>query len=216
VSDKPARRAVVGEIVTRSTQNNGPPNEAFAYTNRQDVAYYLHEGKTKTGKVRYYFARSVEEGALAELPAGWEVSESINGVVSVRRRREGDVRIPADDLLRVQAEMRRHPHLRHHVAQVDRDAIVIYQPDVDLAELREIAASAMVPGRAEAFVEDRIRRARFSPVLRFVRDDSTYVVQRMTYRGDGGWSYPLALGALDRLMRDLVPKIGTDEFFELM
>jgi hypothetical protein len=53
-------------------------------------------------------------------------------------------------------------------------------------------------------------------VLRFVRDGSTYVVHRMTYRGNGGWSYPLASGPLDRLVRELVHKVGTDDFFELM
>jgi hypothetical protein len=74
----------------------------------------------------------------------------------------------------------------------------------------------LLPGRVETILADQIQRARFSPVLRFVREDSSYVVHRMTYRGDGGWSYPLASGPLARLVRELVRKIGTDDFFELM
>lgn len=203
--------------MTRNTRNSERSTDALSYTNRKGVAYYLHEGQTKTGKVRYFFARSIREGSLFELPAGREISESINGIVSVRRGQTDDSKIPADDLARVQTEMRRHGHLRHHVAVVERDAIVIHQPDVDVVGLQEIAASAgMLPGRAAAFVEERIRRAKFSPVLRLVREDSSYVVHRMTYRGDGGWSYPLASGALDGLVRELVPKIGTEAFFELM
>lgn len=198
-------------------RDTGRNLEALAHTNRKGVRYYLHEGRTKTGKVRYFFARSVGDGALAELPAGWEIAESINGVVSVRRHRERAAKISADDLARVQAELRRHAHLRHHVAVVDRDAIVVHQPDVDLAELRETAEKfALLPGRVEAFVEDWVRRAHYSPVLQFIRDGSTYVVHRMTYRGDGGWSYPLASGPLDRLVREFVSKVGTGEFFQLM
>jgi hypothetical protein len=210
-----------GEFVSRTRNFSQPGKEgnlqAIAHTNRKGVTYYLHEGRTKTGKVRYFFARSIRDGALAELPDGHEIAESINGIVSVRRRREGDARIPADDLVLVQAELRRHAHLRHHVALIERDTIVIHQPDVDLAGLRETAeALTLLPGRVKAFMQDRIRHAHFSPVLRFVRDGATYVVHRMTYRGHGGWSYPVAAGPLDQLVRELVSKVGTDEFFDLI
>ncbi|MBI2375856.1 MAG: hypothetical protein HYV07_17825 [Deltaproteobacteria bacterium] len=45
--------------------------------------------------------------------------------------------------------------------------------------------------------------------------DGEYSVQRMTYRGEGGWSCPLARGPLRGLVRDFVPKLGTQRFFEL-
>jgi hypothetical protein len=201
-----------------STRGEAGTPEALAYTNRKGVTYYLHEGRTKSGKPRYFFARSVGDGSLVELPSGYEVVESINGVVSVRLRREGEIAIPDDDLALVRAALERHAHLRHHVVLADRDAIVIHQPDVDLAALQNVALSfGRLPGRAETTIlADRIRRAHFSPVLRFVRDGSTYVAHRMTYRGDGGWSHPLAWGPLDRLVPELVPKVGTEDFFELM
>lgn len=217
------REQLVGMLATMnvagnrssSTRDQAAAPEALAYTNRKGVTYYLHEGRTKSGKPRYFFARSVRDGSLAELPAGYEVAESVNAVVSVRRRREGEAAIPDDDLALVRAELKRHGHLRHHVVLVERDAIVIHQPDIDPVDLRDIDPSfGLLAGRAEAFLADRIRRARFSPVLRFVRDGSSYTAHRMTYRRHGGWSYPLASGPLDRIVRALVGKVGTDEFFE--
>jgi len=199
------------------TRDRADAPSPFAHTNRKGVTYYLHEGRTKSGKPRYFFARSVKDGSLAQLPPGYEVSESINGVVSVRRRREGEPAIPDDDLAVVQAELSRHPHLRHHVARTSNDAIVIYEPDVNLSDLGDLARSiGLPPARKESFLADRLRKARFSPVLRFVRDGKAYIVERMTYRGDGGWSYPLGSGPLDLLVRKLVRKVGTDDFFELM
>jgi len=56
----------------------------LSYTNRLGVTFYLHEGKTKTGKPRYFVAKTPREGALAAMPEGYEFSESINAVVSVR------------------------------------------------------------------------------------------------------------------------------------
>jgi hypothetical protein len=50
---------------------------ALAHTNRLGVTYYLHEGKTKTGKPRYFTARKIGDGALAAMPAGYEFSESL-------------------------------------------------------------------------------------------------------------------------------------------
>ena len=43
-----------------------------------------------------------------------------------------------------------------------------------------------------------------------------YVVHRMTYRGEGGWSQPLSIGPLRKLVRKYLKHVGTEEFFELM
>ena len=37
----------------------------------------------------------------------------------------------------------------------------------------------------------------------------------MTYRGEGGWSWPLSIGQLDKLVRKYLKHVATEEFFEL-
>ena len=55
-----------------------------------------------------------------------------------------------------------------------------------------------------------------TPVMRFApAAGGEYALHRMTYRGRGGWSWPLAHGELAGLLRKYVPLIGTDEFFDL-
>lgn len=174
-------------MATRKTKER-PASAAkvFAHQNRKRTIYYLHEGKTKKGKPRYFFAKSVREGALAEVPEGYEVSESINAVVSVRRKKSGGESISAD-LQLVQDELERHRHLRAHKARVEKKEIVIHEPT----------------------------HARYQPVMKFKKTSDGYAVYRMTYRGEGGWSYPLDGGELGTLVRKYVPPIGTDAFFEL-
>ncbi|MGE0789365.1 MAG: hypothetical protein AB7S26_27065, partial [Sandaracinaceae bacterium] len=158
---------------------------ALTYTNRLGETYYLHQGTTKAGRPRYFFAKTVREGALAAMPDGFEASESINGVVSVRRVGSRDERIPSADLRLVEVELQRHPHLGGHRAAIDGDAIVIYEPfprPVDLPRLEQPRA-----------------HARYAPVMKFVLGRDGYAVHRMTYRGRGGWSYPLKHGALASL-----------------
>ncbi len=174
--------------------------------------YHLHEGRTKKDKARYFFARDVRAGALAALPDGYEVSESINGVVSVRRIDARRSVIPAADVAVVDAERARHRHLAHHRVQADRDAIVIYAPDRDASVLDRHALFPV----SEAKRREWMNESRYAPVFRFLPDLDAYRAQRMTYRGDGGWSWDLARGALKTLARRFVAKIGTEEFFELM
>src|SRR2546428_13992554 len=60
-----------------------------SYTNRKGVTYTLYQGQTKTGKPRYYFGRAGQgqDEPVMELPPGFKISESVNGVVSLVKER---------------------------------------------------------------------------------------------------------------------------------
>jgi hypothetical protein len=188
---------------------------AFMYTNRLGTTFYLHQGKTKTGKTRYYVAKTLGDGALAALPSGFDVSESINGVVSVRRKRDETNAIPDADVASVAAELSVHPHLEGYVARGEGDAIVVFEPHPRPSELKKLA-QMLGAYRPATFVTERLKRAQYTPVLKFERDGASYAVHRMTYRGHGGWSWSLQVGALNVLAKTFLPKVGTDDFFELV
>ena len=64
---------------------------SFSHTNTRGRTYFLH-GKTttlKSGKQQtiYYFGKEAKEGALDAVPAGYEVSESKNGLPVLRKIR---------------------------------------------------------------------------------------------------------------------------------
>lgn len=194
---------------------------ALPYTNRRGVAFYLHQGTTKTGKPKYYVAKTVGAGALAEMPAGFDFTESVNGVVSIRRVDNSPKLVADDDVELVRSELARHRHLRHHRVEAAKAEIVICEPTGAMSdsELQETARNHGLPAEVfEQRMADLWARRRYQPVMRFLASTAQageYVVQRMTYRGEGGWSYPLAHGPLARLVRDLVPRVGTQRFFEL-
>ena len=54
--------------------------KAYSYTNSKGQTYYLHtrEVTLKNGRKQriFFFARDVREGALEEVPAGYEVMEN--------------------------------------------------------------------------------------------------------------------------------------------
>jgi hypothetical protein len=99
----------------------------ISYTNRMGDRYYLHAGRTKTGKLRYFVAKTPGEGRLDTMPEGYEFAESINGVVSVRRIDRRGSQIPEQDEEIVCVEMPRHGQLRYHRVECVRGAIVIFE-----------------------------------------------------------------------------------------
>ena len=64
---------------------------AFSFTNSKDRTYYLHSKTTqlKSGREQtiYYFAKTIKKEAIDAVPAGYEVSESKNGLPVLRKIR---------------------------------------------------------------------------------------------------------------------------------
>jgi hypothetical protein len=204
-------------VAARRIQKDADPaGKVVTHTNRMGDTYYLHRGTTKRGKPRYYFARAVREGAVDEMPDGFEVSESINGVVSVRRKRPGGPQVPAADLQVVWDAVRLCPHLEDYEVRAVGGAIVIYEPSPRRDELRGAAMQLGIARLDDAYIGERMKRAQYGPVMKFEGTADSYAVFRMTYRGEGGWSWPLACGKLDELANQFVRHIGTDEFYELL
>ena len=109
------------------------------YTNWRGVTYYLCRGVTKTGKPRYYFAREPKGEPVAQIPEGWKISESVNGVVSLAKDRPAQIR--PEEAAAVELAVRRHAKSHNYRVAVKRNRIEIYErvgPDLDefITELR--------------------------------------------------------------------------------
>lgn len=207
----PAKREVAPELARAD-------RPALSYTNRRGDVYYPHVGATSTGKRRFFVAKTVGEGALATLPPGWELVESINAVVSLRRVDPAAPRVPDTDLARVRAELATHPHLRRHRADVVKGAIIVFQPIGGVSDDSArgwLASGLFTPAAIARLREQEDVHVRYDPVLRFVPSDGGYAVSRMTYRGEGGWSWVLDHGPLTRMAAKYIKLIDTPRFFEL-
>jgi hypothetical protein len=191
------------------------------YTNWRGVTYYLCRSVTKTGKPRYYFAREPKGEPVDQIPEGWKISESVNGVVSLVKDRP--VQIRPEELKVVEAAVQRHPKSYNYRVAVKDNRIEIYErvgPDLDefITELGKVGL--LVPGRAEWVRELLEDRARFAPVLRFILVDAeqrTFCTERWCYLGSiDDWIDVGPTGPVDRLVRHWVPKLGTDVLFEVV
>ncbi len=57
------------------------------YTNKSKKTYYLHHGKTKTGKPRYHFSMKDKGNLMEKIPEGYEIYEHpSNAQVFLRKK----------------------------------------------------------------------------------------------------------------------------------
>ena len=207
-------------IIPQEKQAAERQEDVFTYKNYRGDIYYLHQCATKTGKPRYYFAKTIREGTLNAIPDGFEVSESPNCIVSVVRIRSDGPKVEETDISIVKAVISSNQHLKYCAVHVLHGEIIIYEPQSGLApggsDQRELEAYL---GRSlQSFMEDRLAKARRSPVLKFQRveskDNQTWCALRWVFKGENRWIH-LGSGTLEPLARRFIPHIGRNSFYEL-
>jgi hypothetical protein len=193
-----------------------------SYTNRKGVTYTLYRGQTRTGKPRYYFGRT-DQGQgepVTELPLGYTISESVNGVVSLVKDRPA--LIQPEEEAAVEAAVQQHPEARRYRVAVKGNRIEVYEqvgPDYNalVSELHIPGLSR--PGLAEELWALEERHAHYTPVVRFTLRDPKqrlFGSERMSSLGGiDDWLELEQTGPVAELARALVPTLGTDAFFEL-
>jgi hypothetical protein len=163
------------------------------YINRKGYTYYLCQGVTKKGRPRYFFSREPKGTVLEEVPVGYEIRESVNGVVSLAKSRP--MELLDSEIAAVQQALDAHPKARKYRKDVKPRQITIYEAITpDLGQLR--------------------------PVMRFTlldRENRLFEAERMCYRGGvEDWIDIAFAKPIDELCAQLIPKLGTEEFFELI
>lgn len=193
----------------------------ISYTNRKGVTYQLCRGLTSTGKPRYYFAQECKGDLVDEIPEGFRISESVNGIVSLVRDRPSPI-LP-EELAAVEAAVKRHPRSGDYRVTVKGNRIEIHEragPDVD-----RVIAMFRGPGTPTREAREAVQSAlgrfdRFDPVLRFTlenRESRTFHAERMCYLGSVDDFIPIGeAGSAEELARELVPKLGTEALFDLL
>ena len=164
------------------------------HVNRYRDMYYLHVGRTKTGKPRYWFSTKAEGDLVHAIPEGYEVYENPDAQVFLRKI------VPQ---LVTPAEI-----------AVVKHGLERYAPDQHcLVDVR----------KADINVYHSKRGNMYQKMLRFTLDDKkdrTFRVQRWCFKGSIDDWIDLwvsgGIGKLPDLVREFCPHIGQDSFYELM
>ena len=194
-----------------------------SYTNRKGMAYILYRGQTRTGLPRYYFGRpgKSQSEPVTEIPPGYTISESVNGVVSLVKDRPA--LIQPEEVEAVVAAVQQHSEARRYRVAVKGKRIEVYEqvgPDYDA-----LVSELPIPGLSRPGLADELRtleerHTQYTPVLRFTLLDPKqrrFGSERMCYLDsiDGWLELHGHTGPIAKLARALTPTLGTEQFYEL-
>jgi hypothetical protein len=190
---------------------------AIEHVSRKGETYYLHEGRTKTGKPKFYFSRKQEGTLAAAVPAGYEVYENPNAQVLLRKILPKLV--TDEEVATVERGVRELAKLPYFLIDVKGPSIVVHLPNGDIAFLEGIAAPWLRRDPAE--LHRRLQKClSYSPMMRFTLVDEKarqFAVCRWCFRGSIDDWFPLAAsGDLETQVAKYCRHLGRDSFYELM
>lgn len=194
---------------------------ALEYVNRRGDRHYVLQGKTKTGKPKYYCSKKPEGVAVEQLPDGFEIHENPeNALVSVRKLRPTRIHLFERKMLANWVAELIATELA--LVEVEGDSLVVYSSDADPDSTIRILDMLVGPvGDDGASHRDWIvRHARYSPCFRFSLTDEAerlYLAERRYYMGSReGWHLLASNQSLESLARQFLPHVGQESFFELI
>ena len=194
------------------------------YVNRKGDRYFLQQGKTKTGKPRYFFGRKIKETVVEKVPKGYEIYESPGaGQVFLRKVRPTEISTLEREM--VEEGIRRYAGLEYFLVEIRDNTLVVYLPDTSVTDVDRLIG--MFGGVAEVGTERSkaakatiISHSTYGKMMRFGlvdADERLFMLQRWCFRGSiDDWIFLNGPAPLSKLVRKYVQHLGKESFFELM
>jgi hypothetical protein len=192
------------------------------YTNRKGDRYYVLQGRTKTGKPKYYCSRSSDGLGVDRLPDDFEIHENPrSALVSVRKVKPS--RLAPFELEFLKEQVRKLSPIEHVIVERTADSFIVYTCDCTEDGLNKLMDDILGPRgrRPESGTQWYFARATYSPAFRFTLIDENerlFHAERWCYLGSiDGWILICFHGrALDELAETFLPHLGQESFFELI
>jgi uncharacterized circularly permuted ATP-grasp superfamily protein len=189
---------------------------AIQHVNRRGDTWYLHEGRTKTGKPKYFFSRKQEGTLAATIPAGYEVYENPQAQVFLRKTLPQI--ITAEEVRTVEQALQERAKLEYYLIDVKGPSIVVHLPNTSVDFLEHLA------GDSFSWRPAGLRRAmqtclNYSPMMQFTlvnQETRGFSVERWCFRGAIDDWIPLAYGDLRTLVAKYGPHLGKESFYDLI
>ncbi|MBW1703537.1 MAG: hypothetical protein JRJ86_00025 [Deltaproteobacteria bacterium] len=194
------------------------------YKNRRGKTYYLHEGRTKTGKPKYHFSLKNNGELVAEIPYGYEIYEH-PGTGGVFLRKKLPQLITNIEKDAIEKELKKKEGSRRYLFDIKGKIITIWESNQDIEVLRDLFRDVQptsLNGRSDnvSAIEDMINiAATYGPVMKFTIEDEkkrTFIAERYCFLGSiDDWIHIGEPDSLKNLVKKYLKHLDEDSFFDL-
>jgi len=187
------------------------------YTSRKGKTYYLHEGRTKTGKPKYYCSTKSEGKLLDEVPAEYEIYELPTNAQVVLRKKQPNFITDIEKHI-IKKSLKNIESSRRYTVDFKCKTIIIFESCQDIDNFKGIWKDAHGLG----FIDKSINLDSiidYSPIMRFILEDETertFIAERYCFRGSvDDWIYIGGPNSLEKITREFIKHLGKESFYEL-
>lgn len=186
------------------------------YVNRREDIYYLHQGKTKTGKPKYYFSLKKDGNLVESIPKGYNIYENPNAQVFLKRITRKV--ITNKEISTVEKGIRKFSELKYFEIDVKKNSIVVFIPDQDVVSLRDTLMN--IGPIDELQLSQSLRRClTYSPMMRFRlvdKESREFRVDRFCFMSGIDEWIPLDSSTdLAKLVEEYCKHLGKESFYDL-
>jgi hypothetical protein len=184
----------------------------FRYVNRQGKTYFLHSGRKRGGGIQYYLSTEAGGELSDEIPEGFEVYETVNGPVYLRKKRV--VAITPEEIEVIERELKKRRDSNRYKIEVAAKAIVIHE------STSKVGAADFHPMLSRKTLDEiNGRLAHYMAVMRFVlidKNERQFEPERYCFRGSvDDWISIGPPGPLSKLAVKYMKHLGKESLFEL-
>jgi len=194
------------------------------YTNRRGKTYYLHKGKTKTGKSKYHFSFKNKGELVDEVPDGYEIYEHPpNGQVLLRKKLPRFITDIESQM--IEKELKKIEGVRRYLFDIKGKVITIFESNQDIQALKNIFSdvrSASPNGRSDdvSVIENIINiTVTYGSIMRFTLESETkrtFIAERYCFLSSiDDWIYIGVPNSLKNLVKKYFKHLDQDSFFDL-
>jgi len=189
------------------------------HTNRKGKSYYLHQGKTKTGKPKYFFSPKAEGDLVETLPDGYEIYENPNAQVYLIKEQPKVITDAEKDV--VERQLKKVDSSKSYRIDVKGKVITVFESNESIGAMEGIFSSFLASrSRPNTGIRDLIEQtASYAPIMRFTLEDEerrTFVTERFCFRGSiDDWIFIGGSNSLEVVCKKFIPHLGQESFYEL-
>ena len=179
------------------------------HKNRRGKTYYLHQGKTKTGKPKYFFSMNQDGDLLETIPDGYEIYEIPTSAQVFLRKRQPKLIWDSEKSL-VERSLTALSDKQSYILDIEGNAITIYEAE-RLQHLEEPPFAFLRKRQPEY-------SSTYTAVLRFVladKEQRTFIAQRYSFMGSmESWFYLAGAAPLEDHVTKYVPRLDQDSLID--
>lgn len=199
--------------MNRTSGNQSYQPMPITHTSRTSKTYYLHTGPKRGGGTQHFLSTKAAGPLADRVPEGFEIHETVNGQVFLRRQQPKLIREEELDCIRRKLTQPRAGH-RYQV-EASGKIITVHESGDDLGLLREVAPHLS----AREHERISVQFAHYQPVMRFILTDAerrVFAPERYCFRGSvDDWISIGPPASLEKLAAKYLNHLGQDSLYEL-